>query len=448
MSDSPSHGLQPWLKRAAITWVNHAGASLVKVVPRRHLDKAADLGVGFSPVADAFRVDGCIAPSHRFARPDEDLRLHAVVEALAPLEPDRGWAWAPGERRWRDGRAYEADQRSFCRLQQDCLQQKGLTLQAGFELEWMVFAGDPGTQCSPAFPGGPYGADRLVEGLDYASEICDALDAAGLDWLQFHPEYGASQFELSLAHASAVEAADRLVLARLVIQRVSRRLGLRCSFTPKLSSDEVGNGGHVHFSLRRHGQPVLQGGDGPGGVLPEGAALIAGVLHHLPALLPIACPLSASYARLAPSSWSAPYQVWGIENREAALRLVPTSVDQVPAHLELKVADLGANPYLLLGSLQVLAMAALSEAVPLPEPVRGDPARVDGTAAAHARLPQSLAEGRTTLASSAVLSAAMGELLHGSVLDSIDAEIARCEGLPPDQVIASTRWWPLVGGLS
>ena len=65
VSDSPSHALQPWLKRAAITWVNHAGAPLVKVVPRRHLHKAADLGVGFSPVADAFRVDGCIAPRHR-----------------------------------------------------------------------------------------------------------------------------------------------------------------------------------------------------------------------------------------------------------------------------------------------------------------------------------------------------------------------------------------------
>ena len=448
MSESSSPALQPWLKRAAITFVNHAGAPLVKVVSRRHLHQAADLGVGFSPVADAFGVDGCIAPQHRCARPDEDLRLHAVAEALAPLEPDRGWAWAPGERRWRDGRAYEADQRSFCRLQQDQLLQRGLELQAGFELEWMVFAGDGATGMAPAFLGGPYGADRLVEGLDYASELCDALDAAGLDWLQFHPEYGASQFELSLAHASAVEAADRLVLARLVIQRVSRRLGLRCSFTPKLSGDQVGNGGHVHFSLRRQGQPVLQGGDGPGGVSPEGAALIAGVLHHLPALLPIACPLSASYARLAPSSWSAPYQVWGIENREAALRLVPTSADQVPAHLELKVADLGANPYLLLGSLQVLALAALSDVVPLPEPVRGDPARADGTTAAHPRLPQSLAEARTALASSAVLSVAMGELLHGSVLDSIDAEIARCDGLASDQVIASTRWWPLVGGLS
>ena len=59
---------------------------LVKVVPRRHLDKAADLGVGFSPVADAFRVDGCIAPSHRFARPDEDLRLHAVAAALEMIQ--------------------------------------------------------------------------------------------------------------------------------------------------------------------------------------------------------------------------------------------------------------------------------------------------------------------------------------------------------------------------
>lgn len=448
MSESPSHALQPWLKRAAITFVNHAGAPLVKVVPRRHLDKAADLGVGFSPVADAFRVDGCIAPAHRCARPDEDLRLHAVLDALVPLEPDRGWAWAPGERRWRDGRAYEADQRSFCLQQQERLQQQGLSLQAGFELEWMVLAGEGGSPMAPAFAGGPYGADRLVEGLDYAAELCDALDAVGLDWLQFHPEYGASQFELSLAHASAVEAADRLVLARLVIQRVSRRLGLRSSFTPKLCSEQVGNGGHVHFSLRHQGQPVLQGGDGPGGVQPEGAALMAGVLHHLPALLPIACPLNASYARLTPSSWSAPYQVWGIENREAALRLVPTSGDQVPAHLELKVADLGANPYLLLGSLQVLALAALDDPIPLPAPVRGDPACADGTAAAHARLPGSLAEGRAALASSAVLSAAMGGLLHGSVLDSIDAEIARCEGLSPEQVIASTRWWPLVGDLS
>ena len=117
--------------------------------------------------------------------------------------------------------------------------------------------------------------------------------------------------------------------------------------------------------------------------------------------------------------------------REAALRLVPTSVDQVPAHLELKVADLGANPYLLLGSLQVLALAALARSCPcrswcavILRALTAQPQPIPG-------LPRSLAEARMALASSAVLSVAMGELLHGSVLDSIDAEIARCDGLAP-----------------
>ena len=48
----------------------------------------------------------------------------------------------------------------------------------------------------------------------------------------------------------------------------------------------------------------------------------AGVLAHLPGLLAIAAPSVASYLRLVPSYWAAPFQVWGVENREAALRLI------------------------------------------------------------------------------------------------------------------------------
>lgn len=51
------------MQRVAITWVNHCGAALVKVVP-------------FSPVADAFCADGSVDASHSLARPaSEQVKL-------------------------------------------------------------------------------------------------------------------------------------------------------------------------------------------------------------------------------------------------------------------------------------------------------------------------------------------------------------------------------------
>ena len=433
------------LRWLAITWVNHAGAPLVKVVPLAHLEAAVRTGVGFSPVADAFGADGSIDPAHRLAVPDGDLRLKADPAALAPLAPARGWAWAPGERWQRNGEPYAADQRHFCRRQQQELEAAGLTLQAGFELEWLVAEAEPGAAPRPAMPGGPYGADRLVEGFDYATALLEAIEAAGLPWLQFHPEYGASQFELSLAPGTALEAADRLVRARLVIQRVSRRFGWRCSFSPKPSLERVGDGGHLHFSVQRAGQPLLQGGEGVAGLSEPGQQLLATLLEELPALMALACPLGVSYLRLGPSSWSAPFQVWGVENREAALRLIPSAADGVAAHLELKVSDLGANPYLLLGAVQLLVRQGLAGQRTLPPPRSGDPAALPPGQVS--RLPGSLEQASAAFAASALLRQGMGEALHSSLLDSQAAEVRRCAQLTPEQQVAASCWWPLVGGL-
>ncbi|MFO7630264.1 MAG: glutamine synthetase [Prochlorococcaceae cyanobacterium] len=434
------------IRRLAITWVNHAGAPLVKVVPLTAFAGAVERGVGFSPVSDAFRADGQIDAAHRLAVPDGDLRLRADPAALAPLEPATGWAWAPGERWQRQGMPYANDQRSFCRRQQECLQEANLSLQAGFELEWLLASAEPDGTAKPVLAGGPYGADRLVEGLDYATAICDALDAAGLPWQQFHPEYGSSQFELSLAAGSPLQAADRLVLTKLLIQRVSLRFGWRCSFSPKPRLQHVGNGGHLHLSVQRGGIPLLQGGDGPGELSSAGSQVVAALLAELPALMALACPLGVSYLRLQPGTWSAPFQVWGVENREAALRLIPAAGDGAGAHLELKVADLAANPYLLLGAVQAVVLNGLSQARILPPPISGDPA---GQAPGQIqRLPATLAQASAAFAANAVLQAAMGEALHGSLIDSQAAELRRCEGLDAEALVAASRWWPLVGGLN
>lgn len=436
------------IRWVAITWVNHAGEPLVKVVPLAAFDAAVTTGVGFSPVSDAFRADGAIDPAHRLALPDGDLRLRADVGALAPLEPGSGWAWAPGERFERSGAPYAGDQRHRCRLQQERLRERGMELRAGFELEWLVARPDPEGKPVPAIDGGPYGADRLMDAMDYATALLEALDAAGIPWQQFHPEYGAGQFELSLDPGTALEAADRLVHTKLVIQRVTHRFGgpfgWRCSFSPKPALERVGNGGHLHLSVKRDGVPLLQGGDGPGGLTPAGGGVLAALLEELPALLALSCPMEISYQRLAPGSWSAPFQVWGIENREAALRLIPAAEDGAAAHLELKVVDLAANPYLLLAALQALVLAGVELERPLPPPVTGDPAHLPAGVAL--RLPASLVKASAAFAASDALRQAFGDALHGSLLDSQAAEVRRCAGLTDAELVAADAWWPLVGG--
>ena len=434
------------VRQIAITWDNHAGESLVKVVPLRHWQHAVDIGVGFSPISDAFRSDGIIDPAHRLTRPDGDLRLKADPSSLAMLDPDQGWAWAAGERWNRNScDAYEADQRHFCRRMGDTLHREGLSLTAGFELEWVVITPDNDGSPKAVIAGGPYGADRLIEGLDYASALLEALYAADVDWLQFHPEYGPSQFELSFGAQAPLQAADQLIRARLVIQRVTRRFGWYSSFSAKPRLDWVGNGGHLHFSVRDVQGPLLQDGPGPYGLRPEGQALIAGVLEQLPGLVALASPSPVSYLRLVPSSWSAPFQVWGMENREAAVRLIPTTVDQSPAHLEIKAVDPTANPYLLLGALQAQVLDALRHERSLPAEQSGDPALVKDRTIG--RLPSSLVEARTALEHDEVLLQAMGPLLHGSLLDSLAAEIRNAETKSAEQQANERCWWPIVGGL-
>ena len=426
------------IRRLAITTVNNAGQTLVKTIPIARLAEAVIEGVGLSPVSDAFLVDGSIDPAHRLARPDGDLRLVADVGRIAMLDAQTGWAWAPATRHDRQGQAYSGDQRNFCQQQLAHLQAQQLELLAGFEIEWVV-----GQDHLQGVAGGPYGADRLIQGMDYLASLGDALDAAGVGWLQLHPEYGPSQFELSLAPLDPLAAADQLVLAKLVIQRVSQRFGWRCSFSPVVDPSLVGNGGHLHISASHRGQPLFGGApDCPA----EGAGVLAALIAQLPALLPVACPLAVSYLRLSPSHWSAPYQAWGLENRETALRLIPSGHQKAgviaEANLELKVADLAANPYLLLGAVMAVMADGLANPRPLPAPVQGDPSRLAANAQPP-RLAQTLGEAATAFIHSELLQQAMGSDLHGSYADSLQAEMRRAAALSQEQLVASTRWLPL-----
>ncbi|RKT56907.1 glutamine synthetase family protein [Saccharothrix australiensis] len=411
----------------AITWVDHSGITRVKSVPLHRFPDAAAHGVGSSPVFDAFLLDDSIVAGRHAGGPVGDLRLHPDLDRLTVLAGQPGWAWAPGDRLDQHGDPHPQDERGLARTVVDRLAGHGYEVQAGFEVEWVV--GQAGTDLfRPATTGPAYGHVRQVELSDYCADLIAALVEQGVDALQFHPEYAPGQFEVSTAPEDPVHAADTAVLVRETVRAVSARHGLRASFSPKVVADGVGNGGHLHVSLWRDGRNLFAA-DAPHHLAPEAESFAAGVLRRLPALCAIGSPSVASYLRLVPSHWAGAFAVWGVENREAALRLVEGR------DLEVKCYDLSANPYLVVAATLAAGLAGVVDGARLPPPVGVNPSLAGAT-----RLPTSLAEAVDAFERDEVLAEAFGEEFADTIVDVRRGEIARFADSTPEEVAHVTRW--------
>ncbi|WP_280724850.1 glutamine synthetase family protein [Kitasatospora sp. MAA4] len=431
-------------------WVDNSGLTRVKTVPVRRLEHAAAWGVGAAPCFDVFLVDDSMTTSRWIGGPAGDLRLIPDVDRLVRLAAQPGWAWAPADRYAQDGSPHPGCQRLFARRMTEAARQRGLTLRAGIEIEWVVaLAGAPDDP--PVYPthGPAYGMHRLTDLSEYLRDLLRALAEQGLTVLQLHPEYAPGQFEVSLAADGPVGAADTTVLVRQTIRAVSGRHGLRVSFAPAVEPGGVGNGGHLHLSLWRGGpdggeRNLFQGGPGPYGLTAEGESFLAGVLAELPALLALGAPGVASYLRLRPQRWAGAYQCWGMENREAALRLIPGPPDegQGAANAEIKCFDAAANPYLAVGAVIAAGLAGLDAGLALPPEVPGDPAGApdDSATGEVPRLPGSLLETVAAFESSTMLREALGDPLYEAVLAVRRGECELFAGRTDQEVAAATRW--------
>src|SRR5205823_633018 len=202
------------------------------------------------------------------------------------------------------GEPHPACQRRFAATMAERAANAGADLKMAFEVEWFVGRAGAGEGTAPACTGPAYGMTRLVELSDYVRELLVVLEEQGVPVDQFHPEYAAGQLELSVAAADPVGAADRVVLVKETIRAVSQQHGLRASFAPVVVADNVGNGGHLHFSAWSEGRNLFAGGDGRYGLTGLGESILAGVLDALPALCAIGAPSVASYLRLVPPRWA------------------------------------------------------------------------------------------------------------------------------------------------
>ncbi|MBB3674460.1 glutamine synthetase family protein [Modestobacter versicolor] len=433
-----------------LPWVDTSGITRVKSVPLARLPGAAQWGVGMSPVFDGFLVDDSIVAGSYAGSAIGDLRLHPDLSRLTVLAGQPGWAWAPVDRYTQDGEPHVQCSRSLLRRLVGGYADEGLTLKAAVEVEWALGVGslpegaDPDAFV-PALAGPAYGMTRHVEVSDYARDLLQALADQGVAVDQFHPEYAAGQLEVSVAAQDPVAAADTALLVRHTITAVSMEHGLRASFSPKVTADGVGNGGHVHLSVWRDGQNLMSGGPGTFGLTAEGEAFTAGLLEHLPGLLAIGAPSVASYLRLVPSHWAGAFAVWGLENREAAVRFVtgPSGHRQAAANVEVKCVDGAANPYLLMAGLLAAGRAGMRAGATLPDPVGIDPGSLSEEGRREAgitALPASLEEAVRAFESDTELTGVFGTELATTIVEVRRGEIALFAGTSPEGVTRAVRW--------
>lgn len=426
----------------ATTFVDNSGITRVKAVPLRRLTDLAAWGVGSTPSFDRFRFDDWIAAPDDGSAPVGDLRIMPDMRRVVALAAQPGWAWTPADRYQQSGEPHPQCSRLLLRRLVDELAEQGITVRTAFEIEWVV--SDGAQDDFVAGVRGPgYGMTRLIESSDYSRDLLVALDEQGVSVEQFHPEYAAGQLELSVASEPPVEAADTSVLVRQTIRAVGEQYGLRTSYSPKVAVPGVGNGGHVHLSLWRGGENLMSGDNGP--LAGDGAAFCAGVLQRLPALLAIGAPSPVSYLRLVPSHWAGVYACWGLENREAAIRVVTGSAGSSSwaSNMEVKCFDLLANPYLLLAGLIAAGRAGIRSGAALPDPVDVDPAALDESVLAERgirRLPTSLGDSLAAFRDDEVLADAFGPELVASIVAVRESELQLFADAGDEELAAALRW--------
>lgn len=390
-----------------VLWCDNANVIRGKAFHVGFLAEHQDQGIGISVAQQAIPIMyDAVAPGSG---------LGPVGEAW--LVPD--WStlnalpYAPGHARVlgnliKDGKPWPLCPRGCLKRLLTQAEAAGLQIQAAFENEFYLLRLTE-TGFLPADD--TVFAATLGMDLNWAviNDIADALLQQSIPVERYYPESGPGQQEIAIRYCDALQAADRQIAFRETVRGVALRHHLRASFLPKLFADKAGNGCHLHLSLWRNGENLIP--DAAGQTLSTIARqFIAGVLHHLPALMAVTTPSTNSYRRLQPHFWSGAFRCWGVDNREAAVRVPSNPHPPSPTHIELKTIDASANPYLALSVVIAAGLDGIRQQLDPGEPVTCDPGDLSASERQQQgidRLPANLGEAINQLQQDPVLLAAL-----------------------------------------
>lgn len=411
-----------------------AGHVRGKAFPAGDMESRATSGVGYTGSNIMLSVFGPI-----YATPfgtKGDLKLVPDHKAQASVVGEGGTAHglALGDILNLDGSPWSCCPRGFLRRAITALEDEfGLRVLSAFEQEFLYTGVEPAAGSSYAF-------DMFRRAGDLGGNILAALRDAGIIPDSFLPEAGDQQFEVTVKPSEGLRAADEAVLLRQVVRACAAAQGARAIMSPLLSPDGIGNGTHIHISLRQtDGTPVLYDADGLYGLSQIGQHFAAGLIEHMPAITALTTPSVASYYRLRPNKWAPTWANLGDRDRGASLRICPVTATTTEGiarqfNLEYRVVDAAASPYMALGAILHAGLDGLRRQL-----VLGDhPQEADANYAAAGikPLPKSLDEALAMLAASDSAQGWMGAEMMNAYQMLKRSEIEALKDLSEEEICA------------
>lgn len=370
----------------------------------------------------------------------------------------RPTGWVIGDEYLRSGAPHPLSSRAVLRRLCDRLAAQDREYVVGLEVEWYLtrladggrvgriggfgVQGEP-PAVEPVNAGYQFNSDNLLDALlPVVDPVLDALVELGLPLRGIEHESGPGQLEFTFNPLDGLAAADAMLLFRSITKQVLARAGYHASFMalPGLPRFDP-SGWHLHQSLaERSGGRNLFVAEPGGQVLSElGMHFMGGLLRHAAEASLLCVPTVNGYRRMSAGFSLSPDRIaWCTENRGAFLRVLGAGGDP-ESHVENRVGEPTANPYLYLASQLAAGLAGITDAVD-PGPAARDP---HGETAPP--LPQSLREAVKEYADSTLYRATLGAPLHECLRQLKTSELSRYDAWldatgGTDQLTKVTEW--------
>jgi glutamine synthetase len=376
-----------------------------------------DTGNGVFP--PAFAAGGGFGIEEMTGFPDVTLVPDPTTFRVLPYADRTGWILS--DPYFANGKPVPLDGRGLLRRQLDRLAERGLEVYSGLEVELYVTRrahtsiGFDETGL-PGAPGAPLAVEPIERGYQFLSDsrmdefsgtleaIRDGLTDAGIPPRSIENEWGPGQIEITFSPIQGLAAADAMILFRSTVKAICARLGLHATFMcwPALQNF-FPSGWHLHQSLLEieSGRNVFM--DDRELLSPTGRRFVAGLLDHAREMAVFGDPTTNAYARFRPYSFAPDRICWGADNRGALIR-VQGGPGDAGTHVENRLSEPAANPYLWLAANIAAGLDGIDRGAEPPAPVEGDPYVADAPP-----LPQSLGEAVDDLEGSAFYRQAFGD---------------------------------------
>lgn len=342
------------------------------------------LDTGNQVFVPAFSDGGGFGISEFTGFPDVVLLPDPETFRVLPWASKTGWILC--DVYFSNGKPMPLDGRNLMRQALAKLEGMGLSYLAGIEIEFYIAKIDrdiiPFSHAGSTPPAPPVSVFEL--GYQYLSEvrldsvsetleaIRDGLYGVGLLPRSMEDEWGPGQMEFSFSPISGLAAADAVILFRSAVKQLCQRRGLLASFMCRPGLENFfSSGWHLHESLLdQNGENVFAS---PDRQLSETAEFaVSGLLNHAEAMCVFSTPTVNGYKRYRPYSFAPDRICWAVENRGALVRVQGGAGDS-GTHLENRIGEPAANPYLYMAAnIEAMIDGIVKRSTP-PPAVGADP---------------------------------------------------------------------------